>query len=1065
MLSWQFRLFGKPEVWHHQNQIEDFNTQKTQALFFYLVAEGCEQNRNELARFFWDDFNLISSQNNLRTALYHLNKDFEDCLAVDRQSVCFRMPESAYLDLALVDAVTPEADLQTLLAAADAYRGDFLAGFTTSNPQFEAWKQAKQAYYRQLIINHLMRLAELYEKDQQHQGALDTAQRLLKIDPLNEAAVLLQMRLFAQLGRHERTIQAYRNYQKTLKNQPGAEPAPKIKEYYTHLKVPLPTRVSTPLPYIETKFFGREAEIEQLTHWLTDPTQRWINLAGPSGVGKSRLAIHAAEAAAAHFTDGVRHIDLRGFNAGEEDLSIENASKLALYAMQVRVILGKSYKSQLVEALNHRELLIILDNFEPSDWRLKFVTEIFLAIPTIKLLGITRQPVDLADGAVMRLAGLVYPSREDLPATFDPDFVNRFPSLQLFEDRAQQVRTGFKIDQSNYRQVAHICHAVQGLPLGIEYLANLLRSGTLDEIMRSILGDNSQDPIAPATARMPKVLETVFEYVWANLAPQVKEISLACALIKGSFSMDTFEAVTQASTDWLPTLIEDSLLHISGKGKFSLHYLVQTFLSKKLDQLPGHYSARYSDYYLNWLIKLDHEAESGPYPIDAFRVELANLVQAWELALEHGFYELLDHTCGPLSRAFEHLGLAEAGFTHFEHCAAQLEGLPKQSNAAQLALGSVVLEAARLGLECARVSTAFSLVEKAHQMALALEDPALLAAALQRKAAISLQSGKTEPAIKFAYDGLTQAVKSGDEGLVAAGVIGLGRAYCTNHLYEKARKTYKAAVDQHLVQENSRMMQTQLLGSSQCKKEQGNFKHSLAINRQAQRLNQTFLDVPEEAMLAFIRGGCHKFVGQLLPAADEYQQTLAAFTSLNHPWWQLWARANLGILHLWQGEHDGALVQLRAAETLARDIQLFLPEVLALKARALLAADQTEAARACLQEAAADQDQPSPYITSARIDLALAEEDHETAHNLAVGLLPMINDLYYDCFDDPFAVYLSLYHGLKDHAVQSAREVLAQARGAFTRLLANLPPGVTIKTILAMPHRAALAHIIQDQIV
>ncbi|MBW6467328.1 MAG: hypothetical protein K0B06_12545 [Brevefilum sp.] len=1063
MMNWQFRLFGKPEVWHGKHQIEDFNTQKTQALLLYLIAEGCTQNRNELARFFWDDFNLISSQNNLRTALYHLKQDFDACLEIDRQTVCFHLPDSAYFDLDLVDAISPDADKQALVAAADAYRGDFLEGFNTPIPAFTAWKEGKQAHYRQLIINHLLRLVKLFEQDQQLQQGLRTAEQILKIDPANEAAVLSQMRLNSQLGRQEQALQAYRTYQNRLKQHPEVTAAPLLTEFYGQLKAPPPNQASTSLPSCQTRFFGREEETRQLTRWLTDPSQRWVNLVGPSGVGKTRLALHAAESVATHFKDGVRYIDLQGIDAADADISIEYTSKIALYLFQVKLILGQSYTSQWFEALRQREMVLILDNYEPLEWRVRFATEMVRTIPTIKLLAISRQPFNLPDGAVMQLKGLAYPNRSDLPPTFDPGLINRFSSLQLFEDRAQQVQPGFTIDQSNYRQVAHICQAVQGLPLGVEFFASLLRSTSLERIMHAFLGDSSAGPAAPVSSRLPKELETVFDYLWANLPLKTREITLACTLFKGSFTIEDFAAVTGEPTDWLPTLVETSLLHISVKERFSLHDLVQTYLNIKNIQLPQEYPDRYSDHFLKKLIQLDEAAQSGPYPIETFGAEYADLLHAWGLALAQGQYPLLAEACGPLSRAFEQLGMAETGLAHFSDTAAQLEALPAGSKPLKLALGGVLLAAARLALECGRVTEACTRADQAQDIARALDDPALLAAVLQHKAVVSIQAGDDQPVTKLAYEGLTQAVRSGHTRLVASGITVLGEAYCKQHQYQKARKLFKTAFDEHLVEDDSRMMQTLLLKLSQCEKELGYFNISMGINRKAQRLNQNFQNLSEEALLAFARGECLKYLGQLGPAFDEFQQAHDTFATINHPRWQARSLANLGILHFWQGEYSVAIDQLDAAENLVRENPLLLPEILALKARVLLAYGQISAASAYLQEADTYQDQSSPYITSANIDLALAEGQADQAHRFALSILPTIKDLYFDSLDDPFCVYTSACNALINQVDPAASYVLSHAQRQFTRLTNHLKSAEAKAAFLSIPHRSALMEIIHNQ--
>lgn len=663
----------------------------------------------------------------------------------------------------------------------------------------------------------------------------------------------------------------------------------------------------------------------------------------------------------------------------------------------------------------------------------------------------------------MNLKGLAYPTADDLPSTFDPNFIYAFPSLQLFIDRAQRVQPGFKIDENNYHHIARFCELVQGLPYGIEFIANLLRSASLNELITAVRGETFKEPNSSDNAVIPEDLEIVLDYIWANLPPKTQDIALACTLFKGGFSKDAFNALIQESPDTLPSLVSSSMILDIAHERYAMHDLFHIFLQKKQTRLPVEYPARYSTYFLSWLIKLDDDAATDLYPIEKVRVNYSNLIHAWGLALAQGQYELLAEACAPLSRAFEHLGMVEAGLTHFSDTITQLGDHHDGSDLQKRALGGVLLEAARLALECGRVTAAHAMINKAQDIAQALNDPTLLAGVLQRKAAISIQAGDDQPVTKLAYEGLTQAVKSGHPRLVASGITVLGEAYCKQHQYQKARKLFKTAFDEHLVEDDSRMMQTLLLKLSQCEKEQGYFNISMGINRRAQRLNQNFQNLSEEALLAFTRGECQKYLGHLGPAFDEFQQAHDTFATINHPGWQARSLANLGILHFWQGDYDQAMDQLDAAETTAKENQLLLPEILALKARVQLASDQNDPARACLQEISTFQDPPSPYMSSTRIDMALAEEDVDTTYQMAVSILPKIKDLSFDSLDDPFCVYLSISRALINMADPAAAYVLAHAQREFTRLTKLLQSTEAKAAFLSIPHRTELFEIIQNQ--
>jgi hypothetical protein len=70
----------------------------------------------------------------------------------------------------------------------------------------------------------------------------------------------------------------------------------------------LATNLFTPL----TSFVGREEEAEALRRMLH--VARLIKLTGPSGVGKTRLAVHVTASMLDTFVDGVRLVELAALN-------------------------------------------------------------------------------------------------------------------------------------------------------------------------------------------------------------------------------------------------------------------------------------------------------------------------------------------------------------------------------------------------------------------------------------------------------------------------------------------------------------------------------------------------------------------------------------------------------------------------------------------------------------------------------------------------------------------------------------------------------------------------------
>jgi tetratricopeptide (TPR) repeat protein len=123
-------------------------------------------------------------------------------------------------------------------------------------------------------------------------------------------------------------------------------------------------------------FVGRRAELQildDLAEQARDSTSTVVISAvdGTAGIGKTALARHWAQQAAAHFPDGQLYIDLRGFDVGGLAMTSAEAVRAFLEAFEVpsdRIPVGEAAQGGLLRSiLSSRRVLLLLDNARDSN--------------------------------------------------------------------------------------------------------------------------------------------------------------------------------------------------------------------------------------------------------------------------------------------------------------------------------------------------------------------------------------------------------------------------------------------------------------------------------------------------------------------------------------------------------------------------------------------------------------------------------------------------------------------------------------------------------------------------
>ncbi len=292
-------LLGQPQILLDGKSL-NITRRKSRALLYYLAAHDANAplSREHLLAFFWPDLDRPAAQQTLRTTLHGLRKTLGGSLVVEDDTI----------------ALAPEVDIDVrrfgthlhasrLSSNLHLYRADFLDGFTMpDSPAFDDWAAIERERYRRLAVRGLTQLSQLHEANQNFAGALDTLERALAFDSLQEDLQRAAMRLHYLAGDRAAAIRRYDSLRRLLDEEMGVPPMAETRALYDSiindkLQTPTPRRTSgvphshtPPLPASPSPlpFTGREAELQALQEAMA--ARKLALLEGEPGIGKTRLA-------------------------------------------------------------------------------------------------------------------------------------------------------------------------------------------------------------------------------------------------------------------------------------------------------------------------------------------------------------------------------------------------------------------------------------------------------------------------------------------------------------------------------------------------------------------------------------------------------------------------------------------------------------------------------------------------------------------------------------------------------------------------------------------------------
>jgi DNA-binding SARP family transcriptional activator/class 3 adenylate cyclase len=239
-------LLGGFEVRLNGVRVAGVSYNKMRALLAYLAMEqDKDYGREALADLLWGGLESDTARGNLRRTLADLRKALElpsgkTLFSTDKQSIRlnsgFQVDARDFADAAAsrLEASSRSragSGIKKMEQATDLYRGEFMADFSMRDcPDFDVWLRKKREDLHRSVVALLEKISSHHEQAGNYDKALRSALRHADLDPWNESALRVVMRLYALNGQVEAALGRYDAFTRLLEDELRASPSDQTRQ-------------------------------------------------------------------------------------------------------------------------------------------------------------------------------------------------------------------------------------------------------------------------------------------------------------------------------------------------------------------------------------------------------------------------------------------------------------------------------------------------------------------------------------------------------------------------------------------------------------------------------------------------------------------------------------------------------------------------------------------------------------------------------------------------------------------------------------------------------------------
>ena len=281
-----------------------------------------------------------------------------------------------------------------------------------------------------------------------------------------------------------------------------------------------------PLPQPVAAFLGREKELAAVAERIH--AGHLVTLVGPGGVGKTRLALRAADACG-----GAYMADMATVDSGT---SVAAAVARALRAHEQP---GRTLEAALVETARQLDGLLIVDNCEHLVADVAHVVGELVTTSGLRVVATSREPLGVPGEVIFEVPPLPVPGPD---AALEE--VLGCDAVRLFGERARRVSAGFAVTAANAEVVATLCRRLDGLPLALELAAARTQAYAPEQLVTML--DRRFPLLADGPRTAPtrhRTLAAAIDWSYCALDDEERVLFERLAVFPAAFDFSAVEAV------------------------------------------------------------------------------------------------------------------------------------------------------------------------------------------------------------------------------------------------------------------------------------------------------------------------------------------------------------------------------------------------------------------------------------------------------------------------------------------------------------------------------------------